>query len=138
MVETEPNLTNPEMRNCSTGPSACTPIVSPTLKSFLLAVARSITTSSWRGQAPSTSVSELNCGREGSTLKPMLGAPPKTIALPFLPIRCASPSTPPSASLTFESDRIFGSSDSSKDGAVVPLSERSKADLPVMTASVPW
>ena len=41
------------------------------------------------GQAPFTRVSELNCGCVGSTLKPRFGAPPKTIAFPFSPMRCA-------------------------------------------------
>jgi len=55
----------------------------------LSAVDSSMTTWPALGQAPSTSVSELNCACEGSTLKPSFAAPPKTIALTFLPIRCA-------------------------------------------------
>ncbi len=132
------NLTMPEMWKIRTGPSDWIPIVSPTPKSFLSAVASSITTPPWPGHSPCTSSSELNRGCEGSTLKPMLGAPPKTIALPFLPIRCASPWTPPSAASTSGSSFTFGSSDSSNEGSwLPPLSPRSNADLPVIAASVP-
>ena len=69
--------------------------------------------------APPTSVSELNSGCVGSTLKPRFGAPPKTIALPFLPIRCASPPTPPIAASTSGSAFDLASSDSANGGAVV-------------------
>ena len=80
----------------------------------------------------------LNSGLVGSTLKPRFGAPPKTIALPFLPISCASPATPPIAAATSGSAATSGCSDSSNGGAVVPEpSERSKADFPVIVASVP-
>ena len=139
IVSTEPNLTSPEILNCSTGPSACTPIVSPTARSFFDAVETSMTTSSAPGHAPSSRVSVLKSGWSGSTLKPRLGAPPKTIALPFLPISCASAATPPIAAATPGSASTFGCSDSSNGGAVVPEpSERSNADLPVIVASVPW
>ena len=67
----------------SVGPFACTPIVCPTCRSFLCAVAWSITTWFGPGQFPSTSVSELSSGRVGSTLKPRFGAPPKATTLPF-------------------------------------------------------
>ncbi len=71
--------------------------------------------------------------------KPRFGAPPKTIALPSSPISWASPSTLPSAAATPESSRTSGSSDSSRVGANEPWpSERSKADLPLMTAFEPW
>ena len=80
---TEPNLTSPEIRSVSTGPSTWTPIESPTSRSFLLAVDLSTTTSSAFGQAPSTSVRRVElAARDGSTEKPRFGAPPKTIALP--------------------------------------------------------
>ena len=102
---------------------------------FLPAVERSITTS-FRPSAtsPSTRVSELNSGCDGSTLNPRFGAPPKLIDLPSLPIRCApSPPTPPSAALTSGSCFTLASSDSSNDGSVpLPLLPRSKADLPVI------
>ena len=139
MVETAPNLTRPETRNRSTGPCACTPICWPILMSFLPAVDSSTTTSSVLGQRPPTRVRELNLGCVGSTLKPRFGAPPKTIAFPFVPISCASPPTPPIAAFTSGNAFTFASSDSSNGGAVVvPLLERSNADLPVITASVPW
>ena len=91
MVETAPNLTRPETRSRSTGPCACTPICWPILMSFFPAVDSSTTTSPDFGHRPPTRVRELNSGCVGSTLKPRFGAPPKTIALPFLPISCASP-----------------------------------------------
>ena len=59
MERSEPNLVRPEMRRRCTGPSACTPIVWPTAKSFLLAVPSSITTSFGPGQSPDTSRSGL-------------------------------------------------------------------------------
>ena len=97
-LEAPPKCTSPEIRNGSTGPSAWMPIDWPTLKSFFEAVDWSITTWPACGHAPSTSVSEFIAGCVGSTLKPRFGAPPMTIALPFLPIRWASPATPPTAS----------------------------------------
>ncbi len=100
IVETVPNLTSPEMRSLTTGPCDCTPISSPTLKCFLFAVDWSITTCSPCGHVPSTSVSGLKREAPFAIEKPRFGAPPKTIALPSEPIRCASPSTPPSATST--------------------------------------
>ncbi len=50
--ETAPNFTIPEMRNFSTGPRDCTPIVWPTWRSFLPEVDLSTTTSPAFGQAP--------------------------------------------------------------------------------------
>jgi hypothetical protein len=76
MELTEPNFTIPEIFICSTGPSAWTPIVWPTVRSSLSAVDLSTTTSSGPGQAPSTRLRLLNCGFEGSTEKPRFGAPP--------------------------------------------------------------
>ena len=74
----------------------------------------------------------------GSTENPMFGAPPNWITLPFGPISCASPPTPPTAAATSGSCFTFGNSDSSNAGASTPESlEMSNADLPVMTASVP-
>ena len=119
------------------GPLACTPIVCPTCRSFLCAVASSITTWFAPGHFPLTSLSVLSSGRVGSTLKPRFGAPPKATTLP-LTMRCARPPTPPTASATSGRRRIFGSSDSPKGGAVVLLLLlRLKADLPVTVASVP-
>ena len=133
-----PNLTRPETRMRIDGPLACTAITSPTFRSFLCAVDPSTTTSSVFGQLPSDRVSELRSGLFGSTLNPRFGAPPKTITLPFLPIRCASPPTPPTAWSTSGSFRTSPRSDSSKGGAtVLPLFERSNADWPVIVASVP-
>ena len=82
-----PNLTIPEMRIFSSGPCAWTPIVSPTFRSFFPAVDLSTTSSCAFGQFPWMSFSELRSGLSGSTLKPRFGAPPKMIALWFLPIR---------------------------------------------------
>ncbi len=133
---TAPNLTSPEMRSCSTGPSTWTPIVCPTFRSFLLAVDWSTTTSFRPGHAPSTSARLLNCGREGSTEKPRLGAPPNAIVLPSCTSCALSLATPPMASWTSGSALTFGRSDSSKAASVVPLSPTSNADFGVIVASV--
>ncbi len=94
----EPNSTIPEIFSFSTGPSTCTPISSPILKSFLSAVPESITTSSVFGQLPSTSRSGLKGESPSAIEKPRFGAPPKTIALLSLPISdVESLSTLPSA-----------------------------------------
>ena len=135
--ETVPNLTKPEMRSCSVGPSAWTPIFWPICRSFLPAVDSSITTSPSAGQRPSTSARLLSDGCVGSTLKPRFGAPPKTIAFPSEPISCASPPTPPTAAPVSGSAFTSASSDSSNGGATVPLSPTSNAVLPVIVASVP-
>ena len=133
-----PKCTRPEIFMRRVGPLACTPIVCPTCRSFLCAVAWSITTSFRPGQFPSTSVSVLSSGRVGSTLNPRFGAPPKATTLP-LTIRCAIPPTPPTASATSGRFRISGSNDWPKGGAVVLLCPlRVNADLPVTVASVPW
>ena len=72
------------------------------------------------GQAPLTSVSTLN-GESGlAMLNPRFGAPPKTIALPFRSISCASPLTLPSASCTSGSARVCASSELETVGANVP------------------
>ena len=81
---TAPNLTRPEIRSFSSGPSTCTPIVWPTFRSFLSAVDWSTTSSFGPGQAPCTSVRLLNCGFVGSTENPRFGAPPNAIVLPSL------------------------------------------------------
>ncbi len=104
---------------------------------FLPAVERSTTTSPAFGQLPLTSVSELNRGCEASIEKPRLGAPPKVITLPFDPISCASPPTPPTAASTAGSRLTFASSDSSKDGSTVSDVEEVIAERPVIAASVP-
>ena len=86
-------MTIPEIRSRSTGPSAWTPTTSPRAKCFFEAVDLSITTWSPCGQLPLTSVSGLKRESPLAMLKPRLGAPPKTIALPFLPISWAMPFT---------------------------------------------
>jgi hypothetical protein len=70
------NLTIPEMRIRSTGPSACTPIVSPIAKSSLPATPESITTSFGPGHAPDTSASGLKRESPFAIAKPRFGAPP--------------------------------------------------------------
>ena len=74
--EAEPNVMIPEMRSRSAGPAAWTPTSSPTAKSSLSAVDSSTTTSPGPGQAPSTSVSGLNCESPSAIEKPRFGAPP--------------------------------------------------------------
>ncbi len=76
----------PALRSASTPPgrSPGRRSRSPGRRFFLAAVLVSTTTSAGPGQWPLTSFSELNWGRDGSTLKPRLGAPPKEIAWPFL------------------------------------------------------
>ncbi len=130
----------PEILSWRTGPSAWTPISSPTLNPFLSAVAASITTSPSPGQAPATSVSGLNGESPFAIEKPRLGAPPNTIAFPFRSINCVeSLSTLPSAAATPSTPRTFSSSDWSNGGAVAPEPpERSNAALPVTTAVEPW
>ena len=85
----------------ATGPSAWTPIVSPTSKSSFAAVSLSTMTSFGPGHEPSTSVSGLN-GESGFAIEnPRFGAPPNTTAFPSSPMSCvASESTLPSASAT--------------------------------------
>ena len=97
-LDAPPNLTRPEMRILQLGPvrldaDRVADLESPSCRRSDL----SMTTSFAFGHLPSTSVSELRSGLFGSTLKPRFGAPPKMITLPFLPIRCASPPTPPTA-----------------------------------------
>ena len=140
IVSTEPNLTSPEIRNCSTGPSRLDAdlVARPRGPSSTRSRRRS-TTSPAPGQAPLSSVSVLNSGLVGSTLKPRFGAPPKTIALPSSPISCASPPTPPIAAATSGSACTSASSDSANGGASLPCPSRRgrTADLPVIVASVP-
>ena len=62
IVETDPKWTKPEMRSRCAAPSACTPIVWPTLKSSLFAVDSSITTSPRPGQAPSDERERIEAG----------------------------------------------------------------------------
>ena len=138
IVPTDPNLTMPESLSCWTGPTACTLMVWPIVKCSLCAVDLSTTTSLRFGQLPSTRLSGLNGEAPRAMLKPRLGAPPYTIAFPSLPISCASPLTLPSATATAGSARTFASSPWSNVGAVTPVpSPRSKADLPLITASDP-
>ncbi len=111
----------------------------------MLAVLVSMTTSDGPGHRPLTRLSELNWGREGSTLKPRFGAPPNAIALPFL-ISCGVPETPPSASRTSGRARTRGSSDCANEGDTAapppppppePALPLSIALRPVTVASVP-
>jgi hypothetical protein len=76
LAEPEPNLTRPEILNLTTGPSAWTPITSPTAKCSFFAVVWSITTSSPWGQRPETSESGLKREAPLAMLKPRFGAPP--------------------------------------------------------------
>ncbi len=112
--------------------------MSPTLKSCFFAVASSITISFEPGQPPSTSLSGLKGESPSAMLNPIAGALP-TIALPCLSIRIVvSLVTLPSACCTSGTARTVASRDSSSVGASLPLpSERSNADLPVITASEP-
>ncbi len=128
------------MRSVSTGPSTWTPISSPIAKSFFFATPESITTWSGPGHFPSTSRSGLNGESPSAIEKPRFGAPPKTIALPSLPIsEVESLSTLPSAVPTPSSPRTSPRSDSGSVGSLTPLpSERSNAALPVTTTSEPW
>jgi hypothetical protein len=139
IVRPELNWTMPETRTRSTGPSACTPMVSPTSKSSSAAVSLSIATSFGPGQSPSISVSGLKTESPFAMEKPRFGAPPETTAFPSSPMSCvASESTLPSASATPGSPRTSSSSDSSNDGAATPCcSVKSNADFPEMTAFDP-
>src|SRR4051812_10007387 len=138
MLPTVPNLTSPEISRRTIGPCACTPIVSPTARCFFLAVSLSITTCLPCGQAPSTRVSGLKREAPCGMLKPRFGAPPKTIALPFLSIRWApSLATFPSAARTSGRAWTRPSSDCGIVGAVEPLFVLVAA-LPVITASEPF
>src|SRR5437764_3567449 len=134
MFAEPPNLKMPDRCRRSTGPSACTPMTSPTLKCWLPAVRLSTTTWFGPGQVPETNEIELSSGSDLSTLKPRFGAPPYEIALPFLPIRWADAPTPPIAACTSGSARTLASSESENGGAFCELVEI--ADRPVMTASV--
>ena len=140
IVSPELNWTMPEIRMCATGPSACTPTVSPTAKSSLAAVSLSTTTSFGPGHFPSMSVSGLKTESPLAIEKPRFGAPPKTTAFPSSPMNwVTSESTLPSAWATSGRARTFGSSDSSSAGAVTPVwSPMSKDDFPEMTAFEPW
>ena len=122
MVDTEPKRTKPESRSIWAGPSAWTPILWPSRMFSLSAVDSSTTTSPGPGQEPSTSVSGLKRDVPEAMLKPRLGAPPYTIALPSLPISCAWPSTLPSAASTSGSLRTVLRSDSFSVGAEEPTS----------------
>ena len=139
---TEPNLTSPEIRSCSTGPSAWTPIRLPDCEVLLVRGRRRRSRPrSAFGQAPLDERQRVELAAcVGSTLKPRFGAPPKTIALPSLPISCASPPTPPIAACDVGQRRAPpASSDSSKGGALRAgsVASRSNADFPVIVASVP-
>ena len=135
---TAPKRTRPEIVSLSIFPSAWTPTTAPTAKPSLPAVDSSTTISPAPGQAPSTRVSVLNRSFVGSTLKPRLGAPPYTTALPSSPISWVdSLPTPPIASSTSGSASTSSSSDSSNVGASAPLPPlRSNAVWPVIVASV--
>jgi hypothetical protein len=138
IVETEPNLTVPDTRSCSTEPSAWTPIVSPIAKSSSSAVASSMATSFARGQSPLVSVSGLKRVFSGSIVNPRFGAPPVTIAFPSRPMICASPKMLPSAASTESTPLTVSRTPSSNGGAAKPCSWlRSNADLPDTTAFEP-
>ncbi len=134
MFAEPPKAKMPDRRIRCTGPSAWTPMTSPTLKCSSPAVRLSTTTSFGPGHVPAVNVIELSSGRDRSTLKPRLGAPPCEIALPFFPMMWAGAPTPPIAALTSGSALTPASSDSENGGALCELLEI--ADLPVMTASV--
>ena len=70
------NLNRPESRSSSTGPLPCTWMTSPGLKWFFAAVPVSIATWFLPGQLPLVRTIELKRGCDGSTEKPMCGAPP--------------------------------------------------------------
>ena len=76
IVETDPNVTMPEMRRRSTGPTPCTPTCLPTSNPSLSAVDLSITTSRGPGHDPATSSSGLKTESPSVMLKPRFGAPP--------------------------------------------------------------
>ncbi len=137
MVLEEPSRTVPEIRNCSTGPRACTPIVCPTSRCFLDAVLESTTTSRPCGQCPLTSVSGLN-GVLPETLKPRFGAPPKAIALPSCTSDVLSFETLPWARATSGRPRSFPSRAGETVGAKEPCPlETLNAALPETTTSEP-
>jgi hypothetical protein len=76
MVETDPNLTRPEMRRRWTAPCAWTPTTWPILKCSFEAVDLSMTTSFAFGQAPLIRWSGLKREAPFAMLKPRFGAPP--------------------------------------------------------------
>ena len=132
-----PNLTRPDTRKGAASFCAWMRTVLPTSICFFEAVSTSITTSPACGQSPLESVSELNCGCDGSTEKPRFGAPPKVIDLPFLPMMCASPPTPPMAAATPLTCCTLSSRPASNDGTSAAPPESPSAETPVIAASVP-
>ena len=75
-------------RRCASAapaPSAWTPIVWPTSRSFFAGGRLSIDDLARARPGAVDERERLNVGLVGSTLKPRFGAPPKTIALPFVP-----------------------------------------------------
>ena len=137
--ETEANFATPLIRNGRSGPSAATPIVSPTANCLSSAVFLSIAT--WpdpEGQRPLTSFSGLKRVSVGSTLNPRLGAPPVEIVFPFRPIsRVCSSATLPTAASMLGSCFTFVRTLSGNPGDEVAPESPEKATLPVMTASLP-
>ena len=108
----------------------------------MLAVVVSMTTPDGPGQLPLTSLSEVNWGAAGSTLKPRLGAPPEVMALPRT-TSCRLPDTSPMACLTPGRLRTRGSSDWLNGGTsplfpAPPVALESMTLRPVTVASVPW
>ena len=85
-IETDLKSTMPESRRYSTGPSAWMPTFFPIWRPWSSAVALSTTTSPLPGQFPWTRTSGLKRLSPLAMLNPRLGAPPLTIALPFLPM----------------------------------------------------
>ena len=84
---TDPNLAMPVISYCSTGPSAATPIVSPTPKLSFLAVLASMTTCfAPTAHVPAVRLSGENCGSLASSPTPNVGDPPlPPIFLPSSP-----------------------------------------------------
>ena len=129
----------PEIRSRSTGPSTCTPIVSPTSKSSLPAVSLSTTTSFGPGQPPSTSVSGLNgeLGFGNREAEVRRAAVDDGVAVLVDELRGLGVNAPFRLGDAGQR-RTSSRSDSGKDGSLTPLcSLMSNGDLPVMTASDP-
>ena len=132
---TAPNLTMPEIRSCSTGPSTCTPIVSPTAKSFLSAVDRRRRPRPARGQAALDERQRVEL-RLASGRRRSRGSARRRRRSPCRPCRSAA------LSLDDAADRVArrpaapappASSDSSNGGLRRSVVARaSNADLPVI------
>ena len=125
---TAPNLTSPETRSRSTGPSAWTPICSPILRSFFSAVDLSTTTSPAFGHAPSTRVERVELRLRRIDAEAEVRCASEDDCLAVLPDSCASPRrrrSPPHVRQRLEPP---ASSDSSK--AAPSCSRRSRGRTP--------